>query len=101
MKSLIAYMTQNLFWLFKFLTRLWLSLKSKIWRTKRRLYYVIGFIVGSVALEDVVFFGGIALLGVGAGLQFGTPVGLMVSGLLLVLFIRPIKNWYARDQKKD
>jgi hypothetical protein len=43
---------------------------------------------------DVLFFGGLALLGLGIG-QHDAGAGLAVPGALLIVFVVPVKKWWG------
>lgn len=48
-----------------------------------------------VELTDVLFFGGLILLGYGLS-QLQDGLGYALVGLLLVLYVRPLKGWWVK-----
>lgn len=49
--------------------------------------------ITDINLADFLFFFGLALLGYGAS-QFHSGLGLAIVGLLLVLYVKPLKAWW-------
>ena len=52
-------------------------------------------IQSTVNLADVLFFGGLLMLGYGLT-QFHDGLGIALVGLLLVLYMRPLKGWWSK-----
>lgn len=48
-----------------------------------------------ISVTDVLFFGGLFLLAYGAE-RLHQGLGLFLVGLILVLYVRPLKGWWMK-----
>lgn len=74
----------------------WVSLRAACWRGRNLIVAAGKTIYGGIDFADIVFFSGIAMVGVGVGGR----LGLIISGSLLVLSVRPLVNWLKKTDDK-